>query len=480
MKDKIYDSLRQRYDGHKILILGFGKEGRSTYELFRQLEGNFDLFIMDQNDQVASDYIKAAKDVHTVVLEASEYMKNLDAFDVIFKTPGLPGYLLNHIGKAKITSQTQIFLEYLGDRTIGITGTKGKSTTSSIIAHILANEGIKIKLIGNIGQPALESLVEDDGETLYAYEMSSFQTEFLQVGPRIGVILNLFQEHLNNYEGYEAYQESKLQLFKAKVKDPSRQTLIYGCDNHLLTEKIKALRKIHDDRRYMAFGQLLRNTMSDHGYFLDEDFIVRQDDNGISKVSGTDFSRKILGEHNLLNSLVAFIVVDALVEEGLVQPIEPDHIISHLSTFRGLPHRLEEVGTYSNITFYNDSISTVPEATVMAIKAIDNLDTLIVGGFDRKIGYHYLASYFDALPGLSLICLPDTGYQIYDLLKDKKRAFKVEDMVEAVAKAYEITGKGKSCLLSPAASSYNQYKNFEERGDHYVECIKKFQETVPE
>ncbi len=480
MKDNIYDSLRQRYEGKKILILGFGKEGRSTYDLFRQLDGNFDLFIMDQNDQVASDFIEEAKDVHTVVMTASEYMKNLDAFDVIFKTPGLPGYLLNHIGKAKITSQTQIFMEYLGDRTIGITGTKGKSTTSSILAHILANEGNEIKLIGNIGQPALESLVEDDGQTLYAYEMSSFQTEFLQVGPRIGVILNLFEEHLNNYEGYEAYQESKLQLFKAKVKNPSKQTLIYGCNNHLLTKKIKALRKIHDDRRYMAFGQLLRNSMSDYGYFLDEEFIVRHDLQGITKVSGTDFSRKILGEHNLLNSLVAFIVIDVLAEEGLIESISPEVIVSHLSTFRGLPHRLEEVGKYDGITFYNDSISTVPEATVMAIKAIDNLDTVIVGGFDRKIGYHYLAAYFDDLPELKIICLPDTGYQIYDLLKEKKRAYKVEDMVEAVSKAYDVTRRGKSCLLSPAASSYNQYKNFEERGDHYVECIKKFQETVSE
>lgn len=478
MKDRIFDSLQKRFEGKKILILGFGKEGRSTYHMLRQLEGTLDLFIMDQNDEVAKDYVKGQKDVHTVVLDSSDYLRNMDAFDLIFKTPGLPGYLLKSLPKEAITSQTELFLEYLGDRTIGITGTKGKSTTSSIITHVLEDAGIKVKLVGNIGQPALESLIDDDGETIYTYEMSSFQTEFLQVGPKIGVILNLFQEHLNNYEGYEAYQESKLQLFKAEIKEPSKQTLIYGCDNHILCEKIKALRVINDDRHYVAFGQLLKNSMSDKGYFLDGDKIVKQDDKGVTEISHTDFSRKILGEHNLLNSLVAFIAVDALVDSELIGPIDPDAIIRSLRTFRGLPHRLEEVGTFKKITFYNDSISTVPEATVMAMKAIKDLDTVIIGGFDRKIGYQYLASYLDAEEAVKIICLPETGHQVYELLWDKERAYLVEDMVEAVVKAYQITDPGKSCLLSPAASSYNQYKNFEERGDHFVECIRKFEETV--
>jgi len=363
LKDKIFESLCRRFDNKKILILGFGKEGRSTYLLLRQLDMGMDLFIMDQNMDVAIDFVEQQKDVQTVVLGTSEYLRNLDAFDIIFKTPGLPGYLLKRVEHAKVISQTQLFLEYLGDRTIGITGTKGKSTTSSIITHVLAEAGVNARLIGNIGEPALESLISDDGETIYIYEMSSFQTEFLQVGPKVGVILNLFQEHLNNYEGYDAYQESKLQLFKAKVKEPSKQTLIYGCDNHVLSEKIKTFREINDDRRFVAFGQLLKNHMSDFGYFLNDDTIVKYDENGTKEITKTDFSRKILGEHNLLNALVAFIVVDVLREDRRIPSIDYDAVIKSLGSFRGLPHRLEEVGTFRHISFYNDSISTVPEAT---------------------------------------------------------------------------------------------------------------------
>ncbi len=473
MKNIIKQLLVKRYENKNVLILGFGKEGRSTYQLLRELEGDINIFIMDQHTEIAKEFINELKDVQTKVLPSKEYLQGLDGFDIVFKTPGLPGYLLNEVDKSKISSQSQLFMEYVGERCIGITGTKGKSTTSSIITHVLKSAGVKVKLIGNIGFPALESLLEDDGDTIYTYEMSSFQTEFLQVGPRIGVILNLFEEHLNNYVGYEAYQQSKLQLFKAQVEDSSKQVLVYGCDNHILCDKIKALREIHDDRNYYAFGQSLRNTMSDPGCFLENDNIVHISNGKTKIIATTDFSRKILGEHNLLNSLVAFIVIEALAKENLISTIPTENIIKALSNFRGLPHRLEEIGTYNNITFYNDSISTIPEATVKAVESIKNLGTLIIGGFDRKIGYNYFAGYLDDLKDVKIICLPETGHRIYELMKYKEKCILVEDMNEAVYEAYRVTKNGEACLLSPAAASYNQYKNFEERGDHFVECIIK-------
>jgi len=218
----IKEQLRKKFDQKKILILGFGKEGRSTYELLKT-SCNGDLYIMDQNTEVAGDYIASKKDTHTKVLAKEDYLKNLDAFDLIFKTPGLPGYLLKDIKTEKISSQSQLFMEFLGDRCIGITGTKGKSTTSAIIAHVLEQAGVSVRLVGNIGFPSLESLLDDDGQTLYAYEMSSFQTEFLRTGPRIGVILNLFQEHLNNYEGYNDYQESNMERHKSHTRHKRRQ-----------------------------------------------------------------------------------------------------------------------------------------------------------------------------------------------------------------------------------------------------------------
>lgn len=471
--DQIRKSLMERYKDKSILILGFGKEGMSTYQLFKQLGEEISLYIMDQNAENVLEYMEKEKDPYTRVISSEDYLKGLDGFDVIFKTPGLPGFLLKDIEISKITSQSELFMEYVGDRVIGITGTKGKSTTSSVIAHILNGAGLKTKLVGNIGFPALESLLLDDGETYYVYEMSSFQTEFLQVGPRIGVILNLFEEHLNNYMGYEAYQESKLQLFKAEVKNPKEQVLIYGCDNHMLVEKINGLREIYDNRHYFSFGHSLKNTMSDPGYFIEENRIICIDANmNKTIVTDTDFSRNLLGEHNLLNSLVAFIVVDKLKSIGVLD-VTTEEVIRLLGEFKGLPHRLEDVGVFRGIHFYNDSISTIPEATMKAVESIENLGTLIIGGFDRKIDYASLADYLDTLEDITIICLPTTGHKVCDMMKNNNKCIKVGDMIEAIITAYQSTPKGKACLLSPAASSYNQYKNFEDRGDHFVECIKK-------
>jgi len=471
--DNIKDSLIERYTGKSILILGFGREGMSTYHLFKQLKCDIKLYIMDQNDKAVYDYLENQLDVTTRVIPTEDYLKGIDGFDIIFKTPGLPGYLLKHLSVTKITSQSELFMEYLGKRCIGITGTKGKSTTSSVIAYILEQGGLKTKLVGNIGYPALESLLDDDGEIIYVYEMSSFQTEFLQVGPTIGVILNLFEEHLNNYEGYEAYQQSKLQLFKAKVDKPKDQLLIYGCDNHVLLNKIKELREIHNNRNYKSIGHFHKNRLADSGYFIENETIIYINENNKKEIiANTDFSRKILGEHNLLNSLVAFIVVDKFNDEGLLN-MSREEVVRLLGDFKGLPHRLEDVGINGGIHFYNDSISTIPEATIKAIEAIENLGSLIIGGFDRKINYQPLASYLDQLEDVVIICLPITGHKVKHLMKKKSNVYIVKDMVEAILTAYKYTEKGKGCLLSPAASSYNQYKNFEERGDHFVECIRK-------
>lgn len=470
--EKIQASLEDRYKNKSILILGFGQEGISTYHLLEKLNTTLKIYIMDQNAVAVKNYLEQQKDPFATIIPPEDYLKGLDGFDVIFKTPGLPGYLLKQVDISKITSQSELFMEFLGDRCIGVTGTKGKSTTSSLLAYILEKGGVKTKLVGNIGYPALESLLEDDGEIMYVYEMSSFQTEFLQVGPSIGIILNLFEEHLNNYEGYDNYQESKLQLFKAKITNPQDQVLIYGCDNHVLLNKINALREIYDDRNYFTFGYSLKNSMSDPGYFIEDDNIVRLDNDHLAVISDIHFPRKLLGDHNLLNSLVAFIVVDKLTKDGKLN-MSSAEVVRLIGEFKGLPHRLEDVGEFNGIRFYNDSISTIPEATIKAIESIDSLGTLIIGGFDRKINYQSFADYLDEMQELNIICLPSTGHKVFDLMSHTANCYKVADMDEAVTIAFQKTPVNNGCLLSPAASSYNQYKNFEERGDHFVECIRR-------
>ncbi len=172
--------------------------------------------------------------------------------------------------------------------------------------------------------------------------------------------------------------------------------------------------------------------------------------------------------------MVALVVVDKLKEIG-VMDMPHEAMIRSLGDFKGLPHRLEDIGEYSGIRFYNDSISTIPEAALKAVESVEKLGTLIIGGFDRKIDYRELADFLDGHDELNIICLPITGHKVRDLMVDKDRCFLAADMEEAVAEAYRITKPGQACLLSPAASSYNQYRNFEERGDHFVECVRKYE-----
>jgi UDP-N-acetylmuramoyl-L-alanine---L-glutamate ligase len=499
--ERIKESLVKLYSGKRILILGFGKEGISTYRLLQTLELDVPLTIMDQNSEVVVRFLAQNNDIKTIVSSDEAYLQNLDSFDCIFKTPGLPSYLLEGIGQDKLTSQSQLFMTYLSTRTIGITGTKGKSTTSSIIKHVLEGAGLKIKLIGNIGNPALESLMEDDEETYYVYEMSSFQTEFLKDGPKYRVILNLFQEHLNNYTGYDAYQQSKLQLFRADSRNDDDSICVYGCDNTTLLEKITKLKQqLHvteesgsftsvdltnraaSKRAFHAFGYLSNNVLNDDGFFIHEGMIIQREKGVEIPVTSAHFSRKVLGEHNLVNCLVSFIMAEVFKKEGIIT-IPLAQLIELIGTFKGLHHRLEEVGAYHEITFYNDSISTIPEATIRAVEAIKSIGTLIIGGFDRTIDYSSFAKYLIELnqsTQVSLICLPTTGHKIAEMMGNPKYCYRVQSMEEAVQLSYTITPPQKACLLSPAASSFNQYKNFEDRGDHFVECVKTYGELKEE
>lgn len=474
MNKPIVDSLRRRFETAKILILGFGREGKSTYQLLNQVfEGQKEIVLMDQDRAAMTDYLKKTTDQATnkqAIIRDWDLSK-LNQYDYIFKTPGLPGYQLAEVRRSKIYSQTQLFLEYCGKNCIGVTGTKGKSTTASLIAYLFTRFGLAVELVGNIGRPALEVLLTHQPDRYYVYEMSSFQTEFLQTAPWIGIVLNLYQEHLNNYLDYAAYQASKIQLFRGRAE--YTRHMIYGCDNPVLMERIKEL-KSELGGNYNSFGQAANNDLNETGFYLQAGQVVEFDGTQYQKWINKDFERQLLGEHNLINLLAALVCVRIAGQRGIID-VSGDRILSAIeysTGFKGLPHRLEEVGSYRQIRYYNDSISTIPEATTQAITAIGKVNSLIIGGFDRGIDYTEFAQYLEKAKLDQIICLPETGHKICDLAGKPSNWYKVDSMAEAVELSYQLTKAGGVCLLSPAASSYNQYRNFEERGEDYIKWIK--------
>ncbi|MFA6923793.1 MAG: UDP-N-acetylmuramoyl-L-alanine--D-glutamate ligase [Bacteroidales bacterium] len=456
MKDRIKDIIKNK----KILILGFGREGQSTYKVIRKYFQNLLLTIADLNKGIQeSSILKGDKNINFKTGE--EYLKNLDEFDLIIKSPGIS---LNKINEKfpfeKITSQTGIFFNLFSERIIGITGTKGKSTTSSLIYHILKLHNDNVVFAGNIGIPVFDIIDDINEKTLIVCEISSHQLEYIRNAPHISILLNYFQEHLDYYKTYDDY---KLAKFNIVLHQNEKDYLIYNSDNH---ETVEMIKKYNLKRSYVPFS--ICNALKE-GIYVSCNFVIYKNNFTEEKVYDITSFRNIKGEHNLYNMISAIAVGKIL---GLSNKI----INEGLSSFKGLPHRMEYVGNYEGIDFYNDSIATIPEATIEAVKALKKVNTLIIGGFDRGIDYNILIDFLENNYIEHIVFIDETGKRIMVAMKSRNKCnsemFFVNTMKEAVEISKAKTEKNTICLLSPAAASYGMFKNFEDRGEQFMKLVK--------
>lgn len=449
MFQKIIEQLKNK----KIAILGFGLEGRSSYTWIRKHLKSESITILDGNVALESD-LQPKNDANLDWILGDTYLQDLSIYDVIIKTPGVS---LKDIDiepfRDKITSQLELLLEVDRQNVIGITGTKGKSTTSSLLYQIGKDQNKKIMLLGNIGKPILDAIDEMDEDTLLVVEMSSHQLEYIKVSPHIAVILNLYEDHLDHAGTVEHYHESKLNIFRYQTQD---DIAIYCSDNETLQKKIEA--NHFSGRRYKV--ALDNGTNPD--VCLKNDTVYVQE----KALYDTKQPRKLLGMHNLENIMIDLCICKLL-------NFDLKQAANTIAEFEPLEHRMEKVGTYHEITYYSDTIATIPEATKEAIESLPNIDTLIFGGMDRHIDYTDFIEYLKTGKVRNLIAMPTTGIQIANALKEEKNlnVYTVETLEEAVAVAKQVTEKGKSCLLSPAASSYEYFKNYKEKGDCYKRLV---------
>jgi len=398
----------------KIAILGFGREGKSSYRFIRNYLPDKPVAIHDQNSIEIYD-------TNATVVSGENYLQNLNDYDIILKTPGISFANINYfIDPEKISSQTALFLQYYGNQTIGITGTKGKSTTTSLIRHILQQNHIKSILSGNIGIPFFDIIEQIDDQTFVVAELSAHQLEFVKHSPRIAVLLNLYQEHLDHFNSFSIYMQAKLNITKYQKET---DILVYNEDDEWI-------RKL-----------LLQNNFKRDFY---------------------PYSNRI--KYNAARATCKLLEI-------------PDNAIeAAISSFIPLEHRQEFVGEKHGILFYNDSISTVPEATIYALKTFPEVNTLLLGGFDRGIDYDILYDYLNENPVENIVFMGPAGKRMKTEWETKRRdvAHNVSttenDMQKIIRFAIENTQKGKICLLSPAAASYDHYTNFEERGKMFKQC----------
>ena len=426
-----YEKLADFFRGKNVLILGFGREGRSTLSLLKKFGCN--ITIADRND------VSCLETDGIEVIYGEDYLKCLDRFDIIMKAPGV--VLLDLVPdsvKARITSQTDLLLRFCENTVIGITGTKGKSTTSSLIFHILRSCGIDALLIGNIGVPPLDCIPDLTANAVIVCEMSCHQLEYVQASPDIAVYLNLFEEHLDHYTGFDAYRKAKENIYRFQRKTDrliiNKSLVCAGIPSEVTTASLDGRADI----------------------FLDGNTVFINGD-------PYTFTTKLLGRHNLYNIGIAVCAAKML---GCAD----EAILPAVASFDGLKHRLENIGTVKNVTYINDSISTCPSTAIAAVRAFDGVDTIIVGGMDRGIDYTELVDFLNASDIANVLLLPDSGHKIEPLLDASKRnIYHAADLADAVAYAKLVTKH--ICLLSPAAASYGFYKNFEERGDHFRSLV---------
>lgn len=437
----------------RIVILGYGNEGRSSFDFFRQNFPQLKIVIADQNMNLREN----AELMNCEIIAGENYLSAVVTGDFVMKSPGISFKNYKIPNDVIISSQTDLFLKLYGNQTIGVTGTKGKSTTVSLICHILKSRFDSVYLVGNIGIPALSIAHQIQENTKIVYEMSSHQLEFCYSSPHIGVLLNLHQEHLDHYKDYEGYRQAKWQVTKHQNK---ADFFIYNSDDITISQDLKECKTQAIRVTVSLTGTSKADLSFREGEIMDETDKLKFD---ISKFN-------LRGSHNIFNLMVSIMATHKM-------GMSKKDALEAAYSFQGLPHRIEFVGVINEIQFYNDSIATIPEAAINALHAIPEVETLILGGFDRGIDYQILIDFLLTYKPLKLLLMGKVGERIFNMLSEKQYQGdyeKVPNLEVAVSRAFQITSKGKACLLSPAAASYDSFKNFEDRGDQFKKMVLNF------
>lgn len=396
------------------LLLGYGKEGKTTRQYLRERFPRLQIGIADASQGMG-------------------YLRKQELYDIGVKTPGMPRRLVT---MPYTTATNMFFSEMQGTpvRIVGVTGTKGKSTTTTLIRALLRAGGYRVRVLGNIGVPMLDTLRQPIAPNeVIVLELSSHQLDDLRFSPHVAVVLNLFPEHIPYHGNVEAYYAAKKNSIAFQQPDD-----VFFFNPH--------------DAQLREWAE-------------------RAPGRALPWKSGLPVTRKelpVLGDHNVENVRAAvavarlFGVSDAAIRRGI-------------QNFHPLPHRLERIGTFRGITFYDDAISTTPESTIAALRALPNVGTIFLGGEDRGYDFRALERELRARGVKNIVLFPKSGKRV---LRSRKgfTILETRSMDAAVRFAYRTTPAGQMCLLSTASPSYTIWKNFEAKGEAFQRAVRRNRE----
>lgn len=409
------------FEGKHVIFIGKDREWES-FEKFIQTHATLasikNIFISDENREQVNQELQALDTNSTIVV----------------KTAGYPGRLM----PVSYTTPTKIFFECIAQtqaKTIGVTGTKGKTTTASLLAHILQQAGNQVVLAGNMGSPMLDSLTEANQNALFVLELSSYQLAELETSPNIAIITNLYRDHVDYHGSLENYWEAKRNVMRHMTAD---NLLVFNPDTEVI---------LH---------WLADNPAQSKAVDITEPVDMTKSE--------------LIGEHNKMNYLLAKAVAMLLGADKFTCQ-------NALRTFKPIPHRLQKVRAIRDITFIDDAIASQPESAVAGITAcvreVGPVGCVMLGGQDRDYDFTELVRILSTLLIPKLILFPDTGAKIKAMLPENytPEILETRDMTEAVKWAAEKCPSGSVCLLSTAAPSYSVWKDFEEKGNLFQKAV---------
>lgn len=446
----------------KVAIIGLGVSNKPLLKYLYDLQANITVFDKREAEKIDADILKQVDEYKIEKSFGENYLSKLKGFDIIFKSPScrhdLPEIQEEIKNGAKLTSEIELVLELSPAKIIGVTGSDGKTTTTSLIYEILKNK-YKCYLGGNIGIPLFTKIAEMTSNDIVVLELSSFQLMQMKQSPHIAVVTNVTPNHLDIHKSYEEYIEAKKNIFKNQKED---DILVLNYDNEITRNFAKEAKG-----KVIYFSS--KEKLTD-GVIYHEKIIKYCDDDlrrHIVKLKDTN----LRGTHNAENICAAIAATSTLVSV--------EEQVEAIRQFKGVEHRIEFVKEINGVKWYNDSIASSPTRTIAGLKSFDEGIVLIAGGYDKHLDYEPIA-----IPILekvkTLILMGQTSNKILGVVQNKLKEknielpiYKVESLEEAVNMAKENAKTGQVVLFSPASASFDMFKNFEERGKIFKELVKK-------
>lgn len=455
-----YDDYMKYLATKKIAVVGLGI---GNLDFFKHLVINglevtgFDKSNdFDDLKEFISSYPKAS------LVTGSDYLSYLKGFNIIFKTQSmkrdLPEFMEEINRGALLTSEMWEFFKYCNNKIIGITGSSGKTTTTTLVAEMLKRQGYKVWLGGNIGSPLFHKLKEIKKDDIIVLELASCQLQmFGSKSPNISVVTNISPNHLDFHDSYDEYIYSKSLIFK---NQKSSDRLVLNYDDQTTKDFLKDT----SSQVYMFSGKSKKEDPEFTGAYIKDGHIYTNIDNNINRV--LDIKDILIpGSHNVENYMAAILATYGLVEN--------DAIVKTAKEFGGVEHRIEFVIEINNIKFYNDSIGTTPSRTIASVEAFNQKVILITGGYDKNIPYDIMGPLIrDKVK--ALVLMGQTKNKILQAYKDYGcdiPVFEVDNMEDAVNMAFKAASNYDIVIMSPASASFDMYKNFEEKGNIFKKIV---------